>query len=94
MAPRTAAFVQASLVPFALLFGDLGGSTPVRGDEGLITQFCLAAFNAAMNNAGKTPPAGMGTFTCSCFLNEVKAGAAIDAAETSCKSKAAARYKL
>jgi hypothetical protein len=94
MAPRTAALFKASLVPFTLILSLMGGSRAVRADDGLITQFCLAAFNAAMGNAGKTPPAGMGTFTCNCFLNEVKAGAAIDTAQESCKSKAAARYKL
>ena len=94
MAPCFAAFFKASLVPFTLMLSLIGGSGAVRADDGLITQFCLAAFNAAMGNAGKTPPAGMGTFTCNCFLNEVKAGAAIDTAQESCKSKAAARYKL
>ena len=94
MAPRTAALFKASLVPLTLMLSLMGGSGSVRADDGLITQFCLAAFNAAMGNAGKTPPAGMGTFTCNCFLNEVKAGAAIDTAQESCKSKAAARYKL
>ena len=94
MAPRTAALIKASLVPFTLMLTVMGGTGAVRADDGLITQFCMAAFNAAMSSAGKTPPAGMGTFTCNCFLNEVKAGAAIDAAQESCKRKAAARYKL
>jgi len=94
MAPRFAALLKASLVPFTLMLSLMGRSGAVRADDGLITQFCLAAFNAAMGNAGKTPPAGMGTFTCNCFLDEVKAGAAIDTAQESCKSKAAARYKL
>ena len=94
MAPRFAALFKASLVPFTLMLSLMGGSGAVRADDSLIIQFCLAAFNAAMGNAGKTPPAGMGTFTCNCFLNEVKSGAAIDTAQESCKSKAAARYKL
>ena len=94
LAPCTAALYRAGLVPFALILALLGGASDVRADDGLITQFCLAAFNAAMGSAGKTPPAGMGTFTCNCCLNEVKAGAAIDAAEASCKQKAASRYTL
>ena len=94
MAPRPAAFLKASLVPFTLAMGLLSGSGAARANDGLITQFCLAAFHAAMNTAGETPPDGMGTFTCDCFVNEVKAGAAIEAAQASCKTKAAARYKL
>lgn len=94
MAPRTAALFKASLVPFTLMLTVVGGTGAVRADDGLITQFCMAAFNAAMSSAGKTPPAGMGTFTCNCFLDEVKAGATIEEAQASCKTKAAARYKL
>ena len=94
MAPCFAAFFKASLVPFTLMLSLMGGSRAVRADDGLITQFCMAAFNAAMSSARETPPAGMGAYTCNCFLNEVKAGAAIDTSQESCKSKAAARYKL
>jgi hypothetical protein len=94
MAPRTVTLFKVSLVPFTLLLSLMGGSRAVRADDGLITQFCMAAFNAAMSSARETPPAGMGAYTCNCFLNEVKSGAAIDAAQESCKTKAAARYKL
>jgi hypothetical protein len=94
MAPRFAALFKASLVPFTLMLTVVGGTGSVHADDDLITQFCMAAFNAAMSSAGKTPPAGMGTFTCNCFLDEVKAGAAIEAAQASCKTKAAGRFKL
>ena len=64
------------------------------GENDTITRLCLAGFNAAMSHAGKTPPAGMGDYTCKCFLDEVNAGGSIQAAQDTCKQKAAARYKL
>lgn len=64
------------------------------GDDSTINRLCLAGFNAAMSHAGKTPPAGMGTFTCNCFLEQVNGGASIQSAQNSCKEKAAERYKL
>jgi hypothetical protein len=64
------------------------------GDESTINRLCLAGFNAAMSHAGKTPPAGMGIFTCNCFLEQVKAGASIQNAQDICKQKAAERYKF
>ena len=96
MAPRVSFALTATLVPISLSFSTLLLPSPTRaaGDDGLITQFCLASFNAAMAHAGKTPPAGMGQFTCSCFLDEVKSGFSIDAAQNSCKEKAASRYEL
>jgi hypothetical protein len=64
------------------------------GNDAMIQRLCLAGFNAAMSHAGKTPPAGMGTYTCNCFLDEVNSGASIQSAQDSCKQKAAARYTI
>ena len=63
-------------------------------DNNTITKFCLAAFRAAMAQAGKVPPDGMGADTCNCFLREVEQGEAIDAAQETCKVEAAQKYKL
>jgi len=52
------------------------------------------SFKAAMADAGKTPPEGMGQFTCKCFLDQVNAGASIGTAQSVCKVKAAAHYNL
>lgn len=68
--------------------------THASSDDGLITQICMASFKAAMASAGKVPPAGMGAYSCRCFLDELTGGASIEKAQTSCKAKAAARYKL
>ena len=55
---------------------------------------CLLGFNAAMANAGKTPPAGMGQFTCQCFLDQVNAGEFISSAQSKCQAKAGALYDI
>lgn len=82
-------------VATATLSAALSGPGQAASDEGgTINRLCLAGFNAAMSHAGKTPPAGMGTYTCNCFLEEVNNGTSIQAAQDICKQKAAARYKL
>ena len=78
----------------ALLMAGLIAATPATGqDNNLLKSFCLAAFKAAMAQAGETPPPGMGEETCSCFLDEVGGGAGIDAARETCKQRAAETYK-
>ena len=58
-----------SLVLVALL----AVASPVAAsDNSTITKFCMAAFKAAMAQAGKTAPEGMGAETCQCFLREVE----------------------
>lgn len=54
----------------------------------------MAAFEAAMANAGLTPPEGMGTFTCDCFLEQVSQGADLNEARETCKTEAAQRFPL
>ena len=96
MAPRIATVLSTCLVPVSLSLASaiVPGSVRASGDEGLITKLCLASFNAAMTHAGKTPAPGMGAFTCSCFLDEVNKGASIEGAQSTCKAKAASRYKI
>ena len=79
---------------FSLLMAGLIAATPVTSqDNNLLKSFCLTAFQAAMAQAGETPPPGMGEETCSCFLNEIAGGAGIDIARDTCKRRAAASYK-
>ena len=59
-----------------------------------ITQICLAAFRAAMTQAGKAAPPGMGADTCNCFLREVEQGEGLDTAQAICKAEAARKYNL
>jgi hypothetical protein len=74
------------------------GSRPAQGtasgNQNLITRLCIAGFNAAMADAGKVPPPGMENFTCDCFVDEVIAGSGIQTAQTTCRQRAAARYRL
>ena len=78
----------------ALLMAGLISASPVTAqDNNLLKSFCLAAFKAAMAQAGETPPLGMGEETCNCFLDEVGGGAGIDTARETCKGRAAATYK-
>ena len=42
------------------------------GSDNAIHMMCMVAFDSAMHQAGKTPPAGMGDFTCDCFLRQVE----------------------
>ena len=78
----------------SLLIAGLIAATPATSqDNNLLKSFCLAAFKAAMAQAGETPPPGMGEETCSCFLDEVGGGAGIDAARETCKQHVAETYK-
>jgi hypothetical protein len=78
----------------AFLMAGLISAAPVTGqDNNLLKSFCLAAFKAAMAQAGETPPPGMGEETCNCFLDEVGGGAGIDTARETCKGRAAATYE-
>ena len=63
-------------------------------DNSLITQFCKTAVKAELQNAGKIPPKGMVEDTCRCFLAEVQNGSGIQAAQGTCKAKAAEAYDL
>ena len=63
-------------------------------DNSLITQFCRTAVKAELQSAGKVPPEGMVEDTCRCFLAEVQNGAGIQAAQATCKAKAAKTYEF
>jgi len=74
----------------------LVGLSPLAqaSESNIIRSFCLAAFEAAMAQAGKTPPQGMGPFTCDCFLKQVQQGAGINQARETCKAEAAKQFPL
>ena len=83
-----AGIALALLVSFA--------SVPASAEEesNTIRRFCMAAFAAAMANAGFTPPEGMGTFTCDCFLDQVSKGEGLNEARETCKTEAAQRFPV
>lgn len=74
----------------------LAGSAPAAAaiDTSRVSGLCLAGFNAAMEAARKTPPPGMGEFTCACFLEQVQNNVGINQARETCKAKAAAKYTV
>lgn len=71
-----------------------GRPTAARDSQNLITRLCIAGFQAAMADAGRVPPPGMETFTCDCFMDEVIGGSGIQAAQNTCRQRAASRYRL
>ncbi|MEB3333113.1 MAG: hypothetical protein VKI83_11550 [Synechococcaceae cyanobacterium] len=82
-----------TITPVLLL--SFGNGTAARAfDSGMVMRLCLAGFEAAMQSSGKTPPVGMGAFTCDCFVERVQSGASINEAQNVCRQQAAARYKM
>ena len=76
----------------AVLLGVVAHPALADGDQNLIRKMCMVAFTSAMKEAGQTPPAGMGDFTCGCFLDQLSEGAGFDDAQVRCKQEAARRY--
>ena len=48
-----------------MLITTTGSIAQAADDSEEIKKLCMAGFNAAMSQAGQTPPEGMGDFTCS-----------------------------
>ena len=67
---------------------------PSANDMALIQKFCLATFNTAFANAGKTPPAGMGDFTCQCLGRRIQAGDSLGTARETCTMEASRRFPV
>ena len=72
----------------------LAPGSAAASDNSLILQFCRTAVKAELQNAGKVTPEGMVEDTCRCFLAEVQNGSGIQAAQATCKAKAAETYGL
>ncbi|CAK6694819.1 hypothetical protein VB734_09750 [Synechococcus sp. BA-124 BA4] len=67
-------------------------STSQRDEQ--VSKFCLATVSAAFQAARKVPPPGLGTFACSCFVDQVNQGAGLDVAQSTCRQRTMARYSL
>ncbi|MCP9826439.1 hypothetical protein [Synechococcus sp. EJ6-Ellesmere] len=59
-----------------------------------VSKFCLATVSAAFQAARKVPPPGLGSFACSCFVDQVNQGAGLDVAQSTCRQRTMARYSL
>jgi len=86
--------LSISLSSFLFGMSTTHGLAQSSEHDNAITTMCLVGFNAAMANAGKTPPAGMGQFTCQCFLDQLNAGEVISSAQFKCQAKASAHYDI
>ena len=81
-------------VALALLVSLASAPASAEEESNIIHSFCMAAFDAAMANAGLAAPAGMGTFTCDCFLEQVSQDADLNEAREACKTEASQRVPL
>ncbi|MCP9849011.1 hypothetical protein [Cyanobium sp. Morenito 9A2] len=59
-----------------------------------INQLCLAGFSAALSAAGKEPPAGMASYACTCFVDQVSQNVSLADAQASCTRQASSRFKF
>ncbi|CAI8159216.1 MAG: hypothetical protein AB8A46_02345 [Prochlorococcus sp.] len=66
----------------------------IHYENPIIFKLCIIGFNAAMADAEKTPPSGMGEYTCNCFLEQMDNGETIDSAQKICENKAASHYNI
>ena len=75
--------------------GRCAGNHALDNSQQHVVDFLVdAAVKAELQSAGKVPPEGMVEDTCRCFLSEVHNGSGIEAAQVTCKAKAAETYGL
>jgi hypothetical protein len=60
----------------------------------IVRAFCLSAFETEMEQAGKTPPAGMANYACGCMAGRLRAGSSIDTARATCRQETSKRYPI
>lgn len=91
--PLVAALVRCVGAGFALLPLLVAAPSQANMMEQIITGKCSEAMQADFKKAGKTPPAGMVTDTCSCVSDGMlKHRQSLDQAKTVCVQKATQKY--
>jgi len=60
----------------------------------IVRAFCLSAFETEMEQAGKTPPAGMADYACGCMAGKLRAGSSINTARAACRQETSRRYPI
>lgn len=63
-------------------------------EDDLIMHYCTKAVNAEVALSGKSAPAGLATYTCTCVVDQVRQRVSISNAKTICKQQAAAKFGL
>ncbi len=70
------------------------GEARSEGTNELVTQFCLAGFEAEMEKSDKPLNKSIGTYTCDCFVNKFSNGLSFEKARELCKEEAYKRFNL
>jgi hypothetical protein len=81
----------------ALLGAGINLGVPAQAAQGLgevVRGFCLSAFASEMARAGKTAPAGMADYACSCVAHRIEAGSGLVDAQESCRRDTVRRYPI
>ena len=94
--------MERAIAPIALGIGfSAAGILPLQADpiakdksNAVIQSFCMAAFKSEFARAGKTPPKGMGAFTCDCLGQRMLSGEDLSTARETCTMEANRRFPL
>ena len=81
---------------FSLIIFSLAITAPNKATKAsvLLKKICLSKFNSTMNQEKKSAPEGMASFTCKCFVFQIKEGATINSAKKTCQKKASSEFTL
>ena len=95
--PSPVAPLQVALPICTGLLGALAALAPQPAQANMVQQIivgkCSEAMQADFKKAGKTPPAGMVSDTCSCVADGMlKHRQSLDQAKTSCVNQATTKY--
>lgn len=69
-------------------------AAPGQGVGAIVRSFCLSAFEAELTRSGKTAPAGMADYACTCVAERIEAGSALDAARADCRQATTRRFPI
>jgi hypothetical protein len=70
------------------------GAASGQGVGAIVRSFCLSAFEAELARSGKTAPAGMADYACSCVADRIEGGSGLDEARASCRQATTRRFPI
>ncbi|MCT4366876.1 MAG: hypothetical protein N3Z28_04300 [Synechococcaceae cyanobacterium MAG-AL2] len=88
---RSAALAAVAGLAFSGLVPD---QAMAQSDDVVVTRLCLAGFSAAFQAARQVAPPGMNTYACSCFVEQINQGSDLASAQSTCRERAIARYRM
>ncbi len=74
--------------------GPAASAAPGQGVGAIVRSFCLSAFEAELARSGKTAPAGMADYACSCVAERIEQGSGLDAARADCRQATTRRFPI